>query len=384
MKKTTSLTIIILLLIFSYSISIRAEANPETFNLIKLFNSGADYLIDYKIKNMSLEEKVGQLFLVGFNSKNADLKIQDLIENNYAGGVIYFTRNIADLKQIKKLSKTLQSLALDSGAGIPLFIAVDQEGGKVRRIEELSYFPANQVLGAAGDQERTRKTAAVTAKELKELGININLAPVLDVNNNPNNPVIGERSFGSDPELVAEMGVAYIKGLQSEGIIAVAKHFPGHGDTTTDSHTDLPVINHSRERLENIELYPFKKAIEAGVEIIMTAHIYFPAIEAEVGIPATLSKSVLNNLLREELNFQGLIITDDMEMGAITENFGTAAGVVRSIKAGSDIVLISHSYDKQKRAIRAVIEAVSSGMITEKRIEESLKRIIKLKVKRIN
>ncbi|PUU89567.1 MAG: beta-N-acetylhexosaminidase, partial [Halanaerobium sp.] len=344
----------------------------------------ADYLIDYKLENMTLAEQVGQLFLVGFHSQTIDSQIKDLLENYYVGGVIYFTRNIENLEQTQKLSKNLQELALNNGARIPLFIAVDQEGGKVRRIKDLSYFPANQTLGAAGNQERTRKTAAITARELKGVGVNLNLAPVLDVNNNPNNPVIGERSFGAEPELVAKMGAAYIKGLQSEGIIAAAKHFPGHGDTVTDSHTALPVINHSRARLDAVELYPFKKAIEVGVEVIMAAHIYFPAIETEAGIPATLSKAVLTDLLREELDFRGLIITDDMEMGAITKNFGTVQGAVRSIKAGSDIVLISHSYDLQKEALAAVTAAVKNGEITKKRIKESVKRILKLKVKRLS
>jgi beta-N-acetylhexosaminidase len=388
MPKTIFLTILVILMVLSCSAFIGAESPPKTFpktfNLIKLFNSGADYLIDYKLENMTLAEQVGQLFLVGFHSQTIDSQIKDLLENYYVGGVIYFTRNIENLEQTQKLSKNLQELALNNGAGIPLFIAVDQEGGKVRRIKDLSYFPANQILGAAGNQERTRKTAAVTARELKGVGVNLNLAPVLDVNNNPNNPVIGERSFGAEPELVAKMGAAYIKGLQSEGIIAAAKHFPGHGDTVTDSHTALPVINHSRARLDAVELYPFKKAIEVGVEVIMAAHIYFPAIETEAGIPATLSKAVLTDLLREELDFRGLIITDDMEMGAITKNFGTVQGAVRSIKAGSDIVLISHSYDLQKEALAAVTTAVKNGEITKKRIKESVKRILKLKVKRLS
>lgn len=384
MKKQTFLILLSLLLIISYPITAADNNYHKGFNLVNFFKSGANYLIDYKLKNMSLEEKVGQLFQVGFQSKSIDREIKDLIENYHIGGVIYFTRNIENLEQTASLSKNLQELALDSGAGIPLFISVDQEGGKVRRIKDLTYFPANIEIGATGDKELSRKAAAVTAKELKGLGINVNLAPVLDVNNNPANPVIGERSFGADPILVAEMGVAYIKGLQAEGIIATAKHFPGHGDTAVDSHFDLPVINHSRERLDQVELYPFKKAIEAGVDSIMVAHIYFSTIESEAGIPATLSKAVLNDLLREDLNFEGVIITDDLEMGAITNFLGTAAGAVKTIEAGADIVLISHSYDKQKQAIEAVIAAVENGRISEKRIEESLRRIIKLKGKRIN
>ncbi len=384
MKKQIFIVLIFLVLIIAYPITTAATNHQSNFSLYKLFESGGDYLIDYKLKNMSLAEKVGQLFQVGFHSKTIDKEIEDLIENYHIGGVIYFSRNIENLEQTASLSKNLQELALKNGAAIPLFISVDQEGGKVRRIKDLTYFPANIEIGATGDKELSRKIAVSTAKELKKLGINVNLAPVLDVNNNPVNPVIGERSFGADPELVAEMGLAYIEGLQSQGIIATAKHFPGHGDTEVDSHFDLPVINHARERLDQVELYPFKKAIEVGVDTIMVGHIHFSALEPETAIPATLSKAVLNDLLREELNFEGVIITDDMEMGAIKNSFGIVEGTVKTIEAGSDIVLISHSYAKQKQAIEALIKAVENGRISEKRIEESLRRIIKLKGKRIN
>lgn len=380
MKKHLFLICLFILLIV-VSTGAAAKAEAENFSLISLLNSGLDYLIEYKLENMSLEERVGQLFLVGFHSPNVDSQIKDLIENYHVGGVIYFTRNIKNLEQTKNLSDNLQELALNRGAQIPLFISVDQEGGEIRRIKDLSYFPANKVLGAAVGPKKMRKIAAVTARELKGVGINFNLAPVLDVNNNPNNPVIGERSFGADPELVAQMGTAYIKGLQSEGVIAAAKHFPGHGDTAVDSHTELPVIKHNRDRLDAVELYPFQKAIEAGVEAIMAAHIYFPAVEPEIGIPASLSKAVLTDLLRGDLKFQGLIVTDDLEMGAITRNFGTAAAAVRSIKAGSDLVLISHTHGLQKEAVKAVTAAVKNGEISKERIRKSVRKIIKLKIK---
>lgn len=370
------------LLIISSPLNAAENNYHSNFNFYEFLQFPEDYLINYKIKNMSLEEKVGQLFQVGFHSKTVDKKIKNLIKNYHVGGVIYFGRNLENLEQIKLLSKTLQNLALSSGAKMPLFIAVDQEGGRLRRIKDLTYYPANAVFGAAGKEELIRKAAAVTAKELKNIGINVNLAPVLDVNNNPNNTVIGDRSFGSDPKLVARMGTAYIEGLQSQGLIATAKHFPGHGDTRTDSHFDLPVIAHDKSRLDRIELYPFKKAIEAGVESIMTTHIYFSAIEEEAGIPATLSKLFLSDILRKELKFKGIIITDCMEMGAISNSFGTVEGSLRAIKAGADIVLISHSYDQQKKAIKFLLKAVYNGEISEKRIDKSLRRIIKLKIEK--
>jgi len=335
------------------------------------------------IENMSLEEKVGQLFQVGFSDTKADNNIKDMIENYHIGGVIYFSRNLNSLKQTAELSNQLQELALNSKSEIPLFISADQEGGIVTRLRGGTHFPGNMALGATGSNVLAEKAGKATATELKNTGINMNLAPVLDVNNNPANPVIGVRSFGEDPDLVANLGYSYFAGLQSEGVIACGKHFPGHGDTDLDSHLSLPVIRHNRERLNKIELVPFKRAIDQGIDSIMTAHVHFPAIEKEIGIPATLSKKVLTGLLRKELNFKGLIITDCMEMNAIADSFGTVEGAIRAFIAGSDVILISHSYQKQKRAIKAMKEAVKSNRISENRINTSLKRILKLKQKRI-
>ncbi len=382
MRKKLIIYLAVLLILITFPV--QAEDLKEENFIITRFNRGVEYFMDTRIAAMSLEEKVGQLFQVGFSGSTVNDEIKDLIENYHIGGVIYFSRNIKNPAQTAELSNNLQQLALDSGSGFPLFISADQEGGTVTRLKGATHFPGNMALGAAQSKNLTEKVAQATASELKNLGINVNLAPVLDVNNNPANPVIGVRSFGEDPELVAELGMSYIKGLQSEGITATAKHFPGHGDTDTDSHLDLPIIKHQRSRLDEVELYPFKKAIEAGVDSIMTAHVYFPAIEKEEGIPATLSKSVLTDLLRDELKFEGLIITDCMEMNAIVNTFGTVEGAVRTIEAGSDTVLVSHSYQQQKKAIEAVIEAVKSGRISEKRIDQSVKRILTLKGKRIN
>ncbi|MFP4021432.1 MAG: beta-N-acetylhexosaminidase [Halanaerobium sp.] len=383
MKNCMILISLIFILLFFFS-SAAAANKRQDFNFYNFIKAGEEYLVEYRLANMSLAEKVGQLFQVGFHSKTADREIKDLIENYHIGGVIYFSRNIENLEQTAELSKELQQLALNSDSAIPLFISADQEGGTVTRLSGATHFPGNMAQGAADDKDLTKKMAEYTAVELKNLGINVNLAPVLDVNNNPANPVIGVRSFGEDPQLVAELGTAYIKGLQSEGVTATAKHFPGHGDTAVDSHLDLPIIEHQRSRLERVELYPFKKAAEAGVDSIMTSHIYFPAIEKEKEIPATLSKAVLTDLLRNELKFDGLIITDCMEMNAVANSFGTVEGAVRTIEAGSDTVLVSHSYQQQKNAVEAVIAAVKSGRISEKRIDASVRRILSLKGKRIN
>ncbi|HAJ94683.1 MAG TPA: beta-N-acetylhexosaminidase, partial [Actinobacteria bacterium] len=239
------------------------------------------------------------------------------------------------------------------------------------------------VIGATKKSSLAEKAGRAIAGQLKAVGINMDLAPVLDVSNNPLNLVIGTRSFGGDPCLVAELGAAFIKGMQEEGIIACAKHFPGHGDTDVDSHLELPVIEHRRERLEKIEIYPFKQVIIAGVDSIMTAHICVPALESRKGVPATLSYDILTGLLREELGYTGLIITDCMEMKAIADTFGTVEGSVMAIKAGADMVLVSHSFDKQKAAIEATIKEVREGRITEERINQSVLKILGLKEKRI-
>jgi beta-N-acetylhexosaminidase len=209
----------------------------------------------------------------------------------------------------------------------------------------------------------------------------LNMAPVLDVNNNPENPVIGVRSFSEDPGLTAELGAELIRGFHDSGIYTIAKHFPGHGDTAVDSHVGLPEISHSMERLNQVELVPFKEAISQGTDMVMSTHIIFPAIETEPGIPATLSEKVLTGLLRKQLNYDGVIITDDMEMGAIAENFGTREAVVRAIKAGADIVLVCHSLERQTQSIDAVKQAVEKGEIDEARIDESVRRILRLKAK---
>lgn len=347
--------------------------------------SGKDELILEKlISGMTLEEKIGQVFQVGFTGTEVTPEIAAMIKHYHPGGIIYFRRNIGSPRQLSRLSNELQKLSTEGQrGGLPLIISTDQEGGMSHQLIGGTHFPGSMALGATGNVALTGKTGQAIARELKAVGINMDLAPVLDVNNNPENPIVGVRSFGEDPLLVSKMGRAFIEGMQAEGVIACAKHFPGHGDTTIDSHLDLPVIRREREHLEKIELYPFRQAIRAGIDSIMTAHIYFPAIEPEENIPVTLSYRVLTDLLRNELGYQGVIMTDCMEMKAIDHTFGTARGAVMAIEAGADIVLVTHTPAKQKAAIEAVIEAVKEGRISEERIDQSLRRILRLKQKRI-
>ncbi len=341
------------------------------------------YKIKEQVEKMTLKEKVGQLFMIGFSGKKLTGDIKEMIERYHIGGVIYFKRNLQSPSQAGKLSNGLQKLATTSGKGIPLFISTDQEGGVVTRLQGSTHFPGQMALGSTRNEKLAERTGKIVAREIKSAGINMNLAPVLDVNNNPDNPVIGVRSFGEDPELVSRMAIASVKGMKSEGIISCVKHFPGHGDTEIDSHLGLATINFKRERLERIELYPFRRVIENGIDFILAVHACYPAYEKKQGIPATLSAEILTGLLRKELGYSGLIISDCMEMKAVADNFGTVEGSIMAVEAGCDMVLISHTVEKARQAIENLIFSVEMGRIPEKRIDWSLERILKLKQKRL-
>ncbi|MBJ6361592.1 beta-N-acetylhexosaminidase [Paenibacillus sp. GCM10012307] len=336
-----------------------------------------------ELSQWTLEEKVGQLFICGFNGLIPDQGITALITEFHIGGIVYFRRNIESIGQVRELSRSLQA-SPRSHSEIPLFISIDQEGGMVSRLDHdgISRIPGNMALGAANDPVLTYEIAVLSAQEMLALGMNLNFAPCVDVNNNPANPVIGVRSFGENPEKVAVHGAAAIRGYQATGVCATAKHFPGHGDTAVDSHYGLASVPHDRNRLEQVELLPFRRAVEEGVDAIMTAHVMFPVFEPDA-IPATLSRRVLTDLLREEMGYEGLIITDCLEMHAIAKQFGIAEGAVRAIEAGADIVLVSHTLPEQIGALEAVRDAVRSGRISEDRIDRSLERILSLKARRL-
>ncbi|HHW18492.1 MAG TPA: beta-N-acetylhexosaminidase [Firmicutes bacterium] len=329
------------------------------------------------MSNLTLEEKVGQIFMFGYPGKDPE-PARELVQDLKAGGIIYFARNTGTVEEVAEVSSILQRWAAERGAAIPLFISADQEGGIVARLTEgLPVMPGPMSLAAADGPDLVEEVSRATATQLRAAGINMNLAPVLDVNDNPDNPVIGVRSFGEDPERVASLGCAAVRGLLSGGVVPVGKHFPGHGNTSVDSHLDLPLLPHPRERLDRVELVPFRAAVSAGIPAIMSAHVVFQAIDPSQ--PATLSAPVLRGLLREEFGFNGIIMTDCLEMNAIAKYPGTVRGAVLAFKAGCDMLLISHTRDLQKRAYEAVLEAVRSGEITEERLEESVQRILALK-----
>jgi beta-N-acetylhexosaminidase len=325
----------------------------------------------------NLREKVAQLFVVGFPGTTPDETVRRFVEMG-VGGVIYFARNVESPEQTAALSRALQRTAAQNDRP-PLLLPIDEEGGIVSRLPWDGRLPGQMTVGATRDPDLARRAAAATARELRAVGVNFDLAPVLDVNNDPDNPVIGVRSFGEDPELVSELGVAVAEGFESEGVVACGKHFPGHGDTAVDSHLDLPVIDHGRERLDRVELAPFRAAIDGGIGAIMTTHVAFPTFTDDEERPATLSEPVLTGLLREELGYDGLIVTDCMEMDAIADTVGTPEAAVQAVEAGCDLVTVSHTSQLQLAAIDAVVEAVQSGRIAETRIDESVRRILRTK-----
>ena len=334
--------------------------------------------INTMIAEMTIEEKVGQLIMVGFEGTQANEAIETHIRERFVGGIVLFSRNIQSPRQTAELTNELQRLAGATAHQIPLFIGIDQEGGWVIRLREgATVLPGNMALGATDSTELAERAGEITAVELAAVGVNLNFAPVMDVNNNLNNPVIGRRSFGESPELVSRLGVAYLRGLQRNGVLATAKHFPGHGDTTVDSHFDLPTVNHDLERIHALELQPFRAAIDADVAAIMTAHIIYPAFDADR--PATLSLTVLTDLLRKEFGFDGLLITDDMEMKAIDDRYRSGEAAVMAVEAGADIVMVLWTPTKQVEVFDALLSAVKSGRISQARLDQSVKRILKSK-----
>ena len=335
------------------------------------------------LARMTLEQKVGQVFMLGFVGTTLTDENRALIQGLHLGGVTLFARNVDDGTQVAKLDRDLQAIA----DPVPLFISADQEGGLVVRVTDgATIFPGNMAVGATGDPFLARRVAEASASELLAMGINMSLAPVVDVNTNPLNPVIGVRSFGSDVDLVSRFGTETINGLQSSGVSAVAKHFPGHGDTSVDSHRDLPVVPHPLERLEALEFRPFQAAMQSGVDGIMTAHLYLPAIEPQPDLPATLSSTVLTGLLRERLGYQGLILTDALDMEAIKKGRPAAEAAIQAFEAGADMLLIAGITPDDRRHLGegppALLAAVQSGRISEARLDASVSRILEAKVRR--
>jgi len=338
-----------------------------------------DDKVDKMLAEMTLEEKIGQMLIVYYNSSVMDDTLKSALTDVKPGGFILFKDNITTYDNTLKFIKDIKSTS-----DIPMFISIDQEGGNVQRLLSLSDISVSNIpymnyVGNMKDVNLTYEVGKVIAEELRVFGINMDFAPVIDIWSNSNNTVIGKRSFGNDSELVSSMGLALGKGLSDNGIISVYKHFPGHGDTDVDSHYSLPVINKTKEEFLSLELVPFKNAIENGAEVIMIGHLAVPSLTGS-DIPASLSKEIITNLLKNEMGFDGLVVTDALNMGALTNYYSQEEVYVKAIDAGVDLLLMPSS---SRKAVVAIKKAVEDGVLSEEKIDESVRKILMLKYEKI-
>ncbi|HAX45808.1 MAG TPA: beta-N-acetylhexosaminidase [Nitrospinaceae bacterium] len=328
--------------------------------------------------NLSLKDLTGQMLVAGFEGTHLNLELEKLIVDRRVGGLILFERNFVNPEQLTRLVSELQSLAMLCPAKVPLFISVDQEGGRVSRLKApFSAFPQPGCLGKARSEPLARRFGLALGREMQAVGINMVYAPVLDVNTNPANPIIGTRALSENPEWAARLGKAVIDGICEVGVLPVGKHFPGHGDTDRDSHLELPYVDRDIDSLEKIELEPFSEAVKHGLEVIMTAHVIYSAWDSK--LPATFSPRIMKNILRDKLGFSGLVMTDDLEMKAIEKHIpfdsiprlGTAAEV--------DLYLICHDRNKILSLQDQMIRDVEEGHIDKESIERSVRRVTDVK-----
>ncbi|GFZ88521.1 hypothetical protein GCM10010978_30100 [Compostibacillus humi] len=329
------------------------------------------------IENMSVEEKIGQMIFSSISGTELGAEEEKLIHQYKVGGIIVNKKNITSPSQMVAY---MNSLKEENKNNVPLFFGIDQEGGRIAKLPgDLRAIPSHFEIGKQNDPSFALEIGTVLGKLVNSFGFNVNFAPVLDINSNPENPVIGDRSFGINPDVVSKLGIQMMKGIQGENIIPAIKHFPGHGDTSVDSHVELPVVQKTVAELEQMELIPFKQAIAEGADMVMIAHILLPSIDPK--FPSSMSETIITELLREKIGFDGVVITDDMTMEAITNSFDIGKASVMSVKAGADIVMVAHEFENVVKAITALTTAVENGEITEERIDQSVERILKLKNK---
>ncbi|SEN85420.1 beta-N-acetylhexosaminidase [Mesobacillus persicus] len=352
--------------------SVAKEESLETVILSKEQNS-IETRVNELIAKMTLEEKIGQLVVVGFPSKQVDSHIQTMIEKYKVGGVILYDRNMESPHQVAQLTRNLQKLSINNKLKIPLMISVDQEGGQIVRMKhKLAPKPSQQELG---EKVAVYKTNLRTGNELKEMGITVNYAPVLDLSATDN------RSFGMDPKKAERFGSEAIKGLNDAGITATLKHFPGHGRSEIDPHFESSSVDADQLDLENKDIYPFKKNIEEIDHqqfFVMVTHIKYPAYDKKN--PASISPVIIKELLREKLGYKGLVVTDDLEMGAVNKYFTYKDLGYSAVAAGNDVLLVCHTFESQKQVIDGIREAVETNKLTEERIDESVRRILTYKL----
>lgn len=354
------------LIILVFSLKITAQYQPK--NLSKEGLKKANEWVDKTYNSLSQDEKLGQLFIVAlYTNRGEDYinNVRNIVTNEKIGGLILMQDDAArEINLVNEFQKTSK---------VPLMIGMDAEWGLFQRIATAHKFPWAMTLGAIQDKNLIKEMAAKIAEDCKRMGINWDFAPVVDVNTNPENPIIGNRSFGSEVENVVNSALAYSNGLQDNKILAAIKHFPGHGDTNTDSHLDLPVVSHNLNRLNSVEIAPFKALMDKGIGGVMVAHLYVPALEKGKGIPASVSKNIVTGLLKEKLGYKGLIITDALNMGAVAKRYKPGELDALAFKAGNDIMLFSDGVKEGKRLIQL---AIDKKEISQNRVEESVKKIL--------
>ena len=389
LKRLFSIAIVVLILLIAAGCTVPdvsegnvtpvppAQSNPDTEDRKDPLEAKAESLL----AGMTIEEKAGQLLIVGFPGDTKKEALQDYIDRLKVSGFILFSRNYTDFDSLYALARSLKEMNSLNNP-LPLFISIDEEGGTVSRLPKGgTHFPDALQVGKAGEPGLTYKAGQTIAKELKAAGINLNFAPVLDIVESGENKLLIKRSYGSTPEVVSLHGTSFISGLQSEGVIAVPKHFPGHGNTSQDSHSTLPVIDTDKAAMQSRELVPFKAAIDAGLDAVMVGHIAFPRLDP-TGLPATMSNYFLTDVLRKDLGFEGISISDDIEMlGYISSKDTIEECVTSSFNAGLDIFLIGHTKAIQDQVFTALRDACGDGRISEERLNESVLRIIKAKLK---
>ncbi|MCR4655402.1 MAG: glycoside hydrolase family 3 protein [Lachnospiraceae bacterium] len=415
------MAILMVCLAVALNMSACGAAFPKKVNLSEAAASGDS--VEELLSKMTLRQKIEQMMIVSYRiwkelpEKN-DTDINQTVENAEAGipevnvtelndkirtdirlhnygGTVLFAQNYKDAEQTLRLVSDIQKTSVDSGS-LPLIVSTDQEGGSVARITFGTNGVGNMALAATGDPQNARRMAAIYGEELSLLGVNTDLAPVVDVNSNPENPVIGVRSFSDDPKTVSEYGLAYMEGLKETGTIATLKHFPGHGNTDTDSHTGFPCINSSLEELRQCELVPFKKLVDEGVDMVMTAHIQYPKIETrtytsastgeEIYLPATMSRTIMTELLRDEMGFEGVSVTDALDMAAIADNFETEDVIKMTINAGVNMLMLpiitdTDIFKKTHEMVDMAVKLAACGEIDMAAVDDSVRRILKLKEK---
>lgn len=331
--------------------------------------------VDEVLENMTLDEKIGQMMIIYYRAASMDSTLKSALETVQPGGFILFAENMSSYDGTLKLIKGIKA-----SSKIPMFMSIDEEGGKVQRLlklqgKEVSNVPSMYDVGLKNDTELTYQVGKLLAEELKVFGINMDFAPVIDVYSNPDNKVIGTRSFGTTAELVSTHGQKLAAGLLNNGVIPVYKHFPGHGNTATDSHYDLPLVNKTKEELMNLDLIPFIDAIKNDAKLIMVGHLAVPSLTGD-NTPASLSKSMITDFLKNELNYKGLVITDALDMGALTNYYSDDEICGKAVEAGVDILLMPKS---SKKCLKSVQDAVKNGTVTEEQINESVRKILELK-----